>query len=975
MGRLHYQGSRARRGFSLLELSMVLVVSGLMVSFVLQANQQTAPTNDCYVVTKAQVNTIRAAIERFARKNDRLPLPAARNIGIENIKYGREATVGSADIDTYGSGATSITYGALPFQALGLSPSFASDCWGNKFSYGVTTALTTNASSGGFLDSQVLGNITVKSSPTVSVNTKAAYAIISHGQDELGSVKANFTAANPSHGWCSGTALKQLNCNVGAAVADAVFNNGKDAGANYFDDVIIVANKPPIIANAVSAYCWGLNSYGMVGDGTTTPRSFATPVLAPAPFTQISNGGMTTCALTQTGLAYCWGGGYFGEIGNNTGGMTTTKLPQAVTMPVGVTFTQISVGGNHVLALGSNNKMYCWGDSGSGQCGLGVATRYYTPTPMTSMPSGVSRFTQVSAGYFHSCAIGDEGNAYCWGTNANGLAGDGSSGANVLSPAKVTKPGSVSRFVKISAGRYSKNVCALADTGNAYCWGKGQYGALGNNSTSNSATPVLVDKSGLFGLDFFVDIVTMPTGGCALGNDSNVYCWGNNGWGQLGDNTGADSSKPVKATNPSPLIHFIALMAPTVGEAGGIGSACALGNDYNMYCWGDNGLIDLGDGTNTQRYVPTKVVATTGPVSLGTVGEGRCALVPLPPISWGTNSWGQMGDTTTTDRLGGAYASIPSGVDGLKMMVGGATRCALSTANKPYCWGLNNKSQVGDATTENRKVPTPAALPSGVNTFGSLATIGQGISCGIADNGKPYCWGDWMGTTPRLINVPSVTVLKMRGTGYGLSMVGSNNQAYYYSTSYDVMSTITLPGGVTSVKAFEAGSAGSCLLGNDDQIYCAGNCSSGDCAIGDGVTTSTATYVPVDRGALTGFRELSVGDSGGGWFLPCAIGNDDVVYCWGKHYGGMMGNGTNGNVKPLPVTMPAGVTHFRNLHVGSGVVYAQGNDGNMYYWGMLSDSNSWPYSNASASVPTRLPVPFGATAAVSCTASYGCTFR
>jgi len=124
-----------RRGFSLIELSLALAISGLMVGFALQSQQATA-TADCYASTRLQLIDINGAIQRFARKNDRLPLPAARDVGVEGVTYGREA--GGAAIDVAGT----TSWGALPFQALGLNTSYAADCWGNKFTYYVSELLT-----------------------------------------------------------------------------------------------------------------------------------------------------------------------------------------------------------------------------------------------------------------------------------------------------------------------------------------------------------------------------------------------------------------------------------------------------------------------------------------------------------------------------------------------------------------------------------------------------------------------------------------------------------------------------------------------------------------------------------------------------------------------------------------------------------------------------------------------------------------
>jgi type II secretory pathway pseudopilin PulG len=223
-----------RFAFSLIEMAMVIGISGLILGFILSANQSTESSSECHTSTRQQLVTIHAAIDRFAQQNNRLPLPARRDLGIEDIKYGHEVAAGALPE------AGTSTWGALPFQALGLAPSYGADCWGNKFTYVVTTALTTDTASGGYLDPAVNGAITLKSSTANSINGNTAYAAISDGEDELGGVKANGTTAN----WCTNGGLNSINCSATAStVADAVFNDGKNAGVNYFDDLIVYSGK------------------------------------------------------------------------------------------------------------------------------------------------------------------------------------------------------------------------------------------------------------------------------------------------------------------------------------------------------------------------------------------------------------------------------------------------------------------------------------------------------------------------------------------------------------------------------------------------------------------------------------------------------------------------------------------------------------------------------------------------------------
>jgi alpha-tubulin suppressor-like RCC1 family protein len=137
-------------------------------------------------------------------------------------------------------------------------------------------------------------------------------------------------------------------------------------------------------------------------------------------FTSITAGNEYTCALTSAGAAYCWGKNNFGQLGDGTN--TDSSTPVAVSMPAGVTFTSISVGYEHTCALTSTGAAYCWGANGFGQIGDGTTTDSNTPVAV-SMPAGVT-FTQIDAGHAYTCALTSTGIAYCWGNNYNGALED-----------------------------------------------------------------------------------------------------------------------------------------------------------------------------------------------------------------------------------------------------------------------------------------------------------------------------------------------------------------------------------------------------------------------------------------------------------------------------------------------------------------------------------------------------------------------
>src|SRR5436309_2831529 len=173
-----------------------------------------------------------------------------------------------------------------------------------------------------------------------------------------------------------------------------------------------------------ASYCWGFNSAGQLGDGTTDRKSRPVLVIVPAGvrFAAVSAGGDHTCGVTAGGTAYCWGCNNDGQLGDGTTASSAT--PVLVAAPVGVTFAQLSAGGEHTCGRTDAGAVYCWGQNGSGQLGDGTIPFNRTTPTAVAAPQGVV-FAHVSAGWNHTCAMTAAGAGYCWGSNVGGELGDG----------------------------------------------------------------------------------------------------------------------------------------------------------------------------------------------------------------------------------------------------------------------------------------------------------------------------------------------------------------------------------------------------------------------------------------------------------------------------------------------------------------------------------------------------------------------
>ena len=300
------------------------------------------------------------------------------------------------------------------------------------------------------------------------------------------------------------------------------------------------------LTTAGAVYCWGYSDQGQLGNGSTTYSLAPVAVSGGLTFSAIAIGEAAshTCGLTDVGAAYCWGRNLEGELGN--GSRTSTSTPVAVSG--GLTFRAMAAGGLHGCALTTLGEAYCWGSNSLGQLGIETGTGPETclrpgPHPprgtddCSTLPIRVStarHWSDLAAGFVHTCGWTPGGQGYCWGYNLLGQLGDGSTTSSAT-------PVAVSGALTLSAIALGRDhTCGLTIGGAPYCWGYNLLGQLGDGSTTSSATPVAVSG----GLSFSAT----ATGGnhsCGITSAGAVYCWGANDSGQLGDGTTTSGAIPV----------------------------------------------------------------------------------------------------------------------------------------------------------------------------------------------------------------------------------------------------------------------------------------------------------------------------------------------------------------------------------------------------------------------------------------------
>jgi len=279
------------------------------------------------------------------------------------------------------------------------------------------------------------------------------------------------------------------------------------------DKVSVDSNSACSLTSEGGVKCWGQNSNGELGDGTTT--DYLSPVQVTglsSGVTAVSRGNDFTCALLNSGGVKCWGHHFYGQLGNSTIGGAGSATAVDVTGLSNV--TAISAGGFHACALQNTGIVKCWGANLSGQLGNGNKASSASAVDVT----GLAGVTTISAGYKHTCAVLNTGEVKCWGSDQSGQLGNG--GSDFDSSSAVTVTG-LSGVIALSAGY--DHTCAVLNTGGVKCWGGNSLGQLGNNSTTDSGTTVNVtDLTG----------VTAISAGyqhtCALLDTGGVQCWGSN---------------------------------------------------------------------------------------------------------------------------------------------------------------------------------------------------------------------------------------------------------------------------------------------------------------------------------------------------------------------------------------------------------------------------------------------------------------
>lgn len=292
------------------------------------------------------------------------------------------------------------------------------------------------------------------------------------------------------------------------------------------DDIGVGGDHSCAVIEDGAVMCWGANGQGQLGDGTTTDSNIPVQVVGIANAVRVSAGGTTTCAVLADGTATCWGGNDDGQVGDGT----TTDALTPVSLPWLIDVATMSPGKSHTCALVNAGEVTCWGEGSAGQLGDGNATDSLTPVVVPGTWTALSTAEGL-------CAVSaTDGKASCWGPGALGQLGDGSTVASSPSPVQVVMSNGMVRSIE-SSGRHA---CALMANGGIRCWGANESWQVSNGTTTGTS-----GNTQQIPLYASYEVVVGERHSCGLEKwAQRVFCWGDNGRGQVGDGTTVDLDWP-----------------------------------------------------------------------------------------------------------------------------------------------------------------------------------------------------------------------------------------------------------------------------------------------------------------------------------------------------------------------------------------------------------------------------------------------
>jgi alpha-tubulin suppressor-like RCC1 family protein len=640
---------------------------------------------------------------------------------------------------------------------------------------------------------------------------------------------------------------------------------------------------------------WGNNAAGQLGDNTIITRS--TPVTTFAGETnwkQVSGGGYHTAAIKTDGTLWTWGLNTSGQLGDNT---SVNRSTPVTTFAGGTNWKQVASGGYHNAAIKTDGTLWTWGRNDFGPLGDNTTTTSRN-TPVTTFAGGTN-WKQVAGGRFYTAAIKTDGTLWIWGLNTAGQLGDNTL---ITRSTPVTTFAGGTNWKQVAGG--NTHTAAIKTDGTLWTWGSNTSGQLGDNTTTSRSTPVTTFAGGTN----WKQVSGGNTHTAAIKTDGTLWTWGNTSDGRLGRN-------PDTSPRLTPVTTFAGgtnWADTATGEpeelytlTGGSAHTAAIKTDGTLWTWGLNSNGQLGNTTTTTRSTPVTTFAGGTNWKQVSGGGNYTAAVKTDGTlwTWGQNTSGQLGrnpDTSlrltpvTTFAGGTNWADTATGEpEELYTLTGGSAHtAAIKTDGTLWTWGRNNVGQLGDNTATNRS--TPVTTFAGGTNWKQVSGGGYHTAA-IKTDGTLWTWGT--NTNGRL----------------------GDNTATNRSTP------VTTFAGGTNWKQVAGGYNHTTAIKTDGTLWTWGLNTSGQ--LGDNTTISRSTPVTTFAGG-TNWKQVA-----GGISHTAAVKTDGTLWTWGSNSNGPLGDNTTIN-RSTPVTTFAGGTNWKQVAGGNNHTAAIKTDGTLWTWGI-----------------------------------------
>jgi len=483
--------------------------------------------------------------------------------------------------------------------------------------------------------------------------------------------------------------------------ADQIIQGGACV-TNVTSDLLLFLNTSTFHVRSTNALAsWGNNANYQLGQGgganqvSPVAVNFSSKTVKRV-FTDAYN--TSTCAVLNDDSLSCWGLNSSYQLGNNT--TTTSTTPVALTMAnsSGVR-TLVSSGYNYCAIMG-DQSLECWGENAVGQLGNGTTSSVKVPTQV-SFPGGITvqKVIMTKGSNATTCALMSDSSVYCWGYNSHGQVGVNDSITQTFNtPQKVTLGANASDIVAIedqsyvvpTSINYLAAICATLSTGSLKCWGANQANAVGDGTSTDRFLPISITIPGGKSVSQVYPMQNFSA--CALLTDSSVACWGANYYGIVGNGSASAQASPVAISMPSSL-GVQKIFNSIVTSLTTAPSACALLSNNSVACWGANTSGQLGVGSlSSYIYSPT-LVTTVGSKSVSSVF---------------------LSDTNS---------------------------CLIATDGSVQCTGLNSVGQLGQGTTSTTASTTYQAVNLGTGVTATEVKVSRGGACVLTNSSSVKCWG------------------------------------------------------------------------------------------------------------------------------------------------------------------------------------------------------------------------------------------